>query len=97
MVKRISSPKIFGLATILVMLFSWECASRQGPKAQGPSGVRPSELLAQKPPQPAPKLAGFEPGPAVPAPGLGEHTEEVLGTLGIGKDELASLRAGGVI
>jgi hypothetical protein len=58
MVKRISSPKIFGLATILVMLFSWECASRQGPKAQGPSGLRPSELLAQKPPQPAPKLAG---------------------------------------
>jgi hypothetical protein len=58
MVKRISSPKICGLATILVMLFSWECASRQGPKAQGPSGVRLSELLAQKPPQPAPKLAG---------------------------------------
>jgi len=40
------------------MFFSWQCASRQGPKALGPGGVRPSELLAQKPPQPAPKLAG---------------------------------------
>lgn len=58
MVKRIASPKVFGLAAILVMLLCWQCASRQGPKALGPSGVRPSELLAQKPPQPAPKLAG---------------------------------------
>ena len=55
MVKRISSPRIFGLAASLVMLFCGRCA---GPKALGPSGVRPSELLAQKPPQPAPKLVG---------------------------------------
>jgi hypothetical protein len=58
MVKWISSPRIFGLAVILVMVFSWQCASRRGPKAVGPSGLRPSELLAQKPPQPAPKLVG---------------------------------------
>jgi len=55
MTKRISSPKAFALAAILVMLFCGQCS---GPKALGPSGVRPSELLAQKPPQPAPKLVG---------------------------------------
>ena len=56
MAKRISSPKTLALAAILVMLFCGQCSS--GPKALGPSGVRPSELLAQKPPQPAPKLVG---------------------------------------
>src|SRR6266851_225303 len=56
--KRISSPKIFLFAAIFVVLFSWQCASRQGPKAGIPSRVRPSELLAQKAPQPAPKLVG---------------------------------------
>jgi hypothetical protein len=58
MATRIRSPKIFGLAAIFVTFFSWQCASRLGPKATGPSGVRPSELLAQNPPKPAPKLAG---------------------------------------
>jgi hypothetical protein len=52
---RASSPRTFALAAILVMLFCGQCS---GPKALGPSGVRPSELLAQKPPQPAPKLVG---------------------------------------
>ena len=57
-VKRISYPIIFGLAAILVMLYSWQSGARQGPKAVGPGGARPSELLALKPPQPAPKLIG---------------------------------------
>jgi hypothetical protein len=57
-VRRISSPRMFGLLAITVVLFSWQCATRQEPKAAGPSGVRPSELLAQKPAQAAPKLAG---------------------------------------
>jgi hypothetical protein len=56
--KGISSPKVFLLAATLVMMFSWQCASRRGPKAVGASRVRPSELLAQKAPQPAPKLVG---------------------------------------
>ena len=56
--KRISFPKVFLLAATLVMMFSWQCASRRGPKAVGASRVRPSELLAQKVPQPAPKLVG---------------------------------------
>jgi hypothetical protein len=56
--KGISSPKVFLLAATLVMIFSWQCASRRAPKAVGASRVRPSELLAQKAPQPAPKLVG---------------------------------------
>jgi crotonobetainyl-CoA:carnitine CoA-transferase CaiB-like acyl-CoA transferase len=32
-----------------------------------------------------------------PAPRLGEHTEEVLGEIGLGRDEIASLRDAGVI
>jgi crotonobetainyl-CoA:carnitine CoA-transferase CaiB-like acyl-CoA transferase len=32
-----------------------------------------------------------------PAPLLGEHTEEVLGEIGLGRDEIASLRDAGVI
>jgi crotonobetainyl-CoA:carnitine CoA-transferase CaiB-like acyl-CoA transferase len=44
------------------------------------------------------------PGPALklggafrPAPGLGQHTAEVLGRIGVGDDELAALRAAGVV
>jgi hypothetical protein len=48
---------MFGLLAVIVVLFSWQCAKRQEPKA-GPVGLRPTELLAQKPPQPAPKLIG---------------------------------------
>jgi hypothetical protein len=52
------STRVFGLAAVLVALFAWQCATNQGPKASSPSGVRPSELLAQTAPKPAPKLAG---------------------------------------
>lgn len=43
------------------------------------------------------KLSSFEPGPPIPAPALGEHTTEVLGDSGFGRDEIASLRASGVV
>ena len=33
----------------------------------------------------------------LPAPALGEHTEEVLESLGIGRDESARLRKAGVV
>jgi hypothetical protein len=56
--ERISSPKVFLVAATILVMFSWQCASRRGPKAVGASRVRPSELLAQKAPQPAPKLVG---------------------------------------
>ena len=34
---------------------------------------------------------------ASPAPVLGQHTDEVLGELGLGADETAALRADGVV
>jgi crotonobetainyl-CoA:carnitine CoA-transferase CaiB-like acyl-CoA transferase len=42
----------------------------------------------------------FEATPAAiqsPAPGLGQHSEEVLGELGLAADEIAVLRQGGVL
>ncbi len=48
-------------------------------------------------PGPAVKLSGFEPSPAAPAPGLGEHTSEVLARIGVAEDELVGLRARGVV
>jgi crotonobetainyl-CoA:carnitine CoA-transferase CaiB-like acyl-CoA transferase len=48
-------------------------------------------------PGPAIKVSGHEPGVLRPAPGLGEHTEEVLGSLGLGPDEVAALRERGVL
>ena len=48
-------------------------------------------------PGPAIKVAGEETGALRPAPGLGEHTEEVLGTLGLGPDEISALQAAGVL
>jgi crotonobetainyl-CoA:carnitine CoA-transferase CaiB-like acyl-CoA transferase len=48
-------------------------------------------------PGPAIKISGTEAGPLKPAPGLGEHTDEVLGTVGVDADEVASLRASGVL
>jgi len=49
--------------------------------------------------QPRP-AARFEATPSdlrIPAPMLGEHTDAVLGECGIGADEIASLRAAGVL
>jgi hypothetical protein len=54
----ITSPRTFALAALIAILFGWQCALRQGPKAASPSRVSPSERLAQTPPKPAPKLTG---------------------------------------
>ena len=43
------------------------------------------------------KVSGDRPGAMRPAPGLGEHTGEVLGSLGLGPDEIAALRTAGVL
>lgn len=44
------------------------------------------------------KLNGWQPDAASAPPGIGEHTDSVLGTLlGYGADRIAALRAGGVI
>ena len=45
---------------------------------------------------PPPVVGGFSP-PMGPVPALGEHTEAVLAELGIGGEEIAQLRARGVI
>ena len=43
------------------------------------------------------KLAGADPDVAQPPPRLGQHTDEVLGGVGYGPDDLARLRAAGAI
>ena len=43
------------------------------------------------------RLADGDPGPAAPPPRLGEHTDEVLRGIGCPDDEIARLRADGVI
>lgn len=48
-------------------------------------------------PGPALKLSGQEPGDLRPAPAFGEHTAEVLATVGVGEAELADLRRQGVL
>ncbi len=48
-------------------------------------------------PRPAPRFGGTPARIARPAPRLGEHTEEVLGELGVSADQLAGLRSAGVI
>jgi crotonobetainyl-CoA:carnitine CoA-transferase CaiB-like acyl-CoA transferase len=46
----------------------------------------------------SPLKFGGMPGSALrPAPGLGEHTAEVLASVGVGTDELSELRVQGVI
>jgi alpha-methylacyl-CoA racemase len=48
-------------------------------------------------PGPAIKVSGEDVGAMRPAPELGEHTGEVLGSLGLGTDEIESLRTAGVL
>lgn len=43
------------------------------------------------------KFSGQEPEPLRPAPGFGQHTAEILATIGVGEGELADLRAHGVV
>ncbi|WAC54148.1 CaiB/BaiF CoA transferase family protein [Gordonia sp. SL306] len=45
---------------------------------------------------PPPVIAGFDPVMG-PIPGLGEHTDSVLGGLGLGADDIAELRAQGAV
>ncbi|HZO10025.1 MAG TPA: CoA transferase, partial [Myxococcota bacterium] len=46
--------------------------------------------------RPAPRFAATPARAGGPAPGLGEHTDEVLAELGLGA-EIAELRAEGVV
>ena len=48
-------------------------------------------------PGPAIKVSGHHEEPLRPAPKLGEHTEEVLGSLGLATDEISALRTAGVL
>lgn len=48
-------------------------------------------------PGPVPRFGGGTAASPRAAPGLGEHTEEVLAAVGIGRDRLADLRARGVV
>jgi crotonobetainyl-CoA:carnitine CoA-transferase CaiB-like acyl-CoA transferase len=43
------------------------------------------------------KISGSEQGPFGPAPALGEHTAQVLASVGVTREELAKLRAQGVV
>jgi hypothetical protein len=56
--RRIISPRVFGLAAVLVAVCAWQCAKQQAPRAANPSRLRPSEHLAQTPAHPAPRLVG---------------------------------------
>jgi itaconate CoA-transferase len=58
-------------------------------KVDSPKGEIPALL-------PPPVIAGYE-APMGAVPGLGEHTDKVLGELGLSATELAQLRADGVI
>ncbi len=48
-------------------------------------------------PGPAIKVSGHEAGTLRSAPGLGQHTDEVLEDLGLGPEEVLALRAAGVL
>jgi crotonobetainyl-CoA:carnitine CoA-transferase CaiB-like acyl-CoA transferase len=43
------------------------------------------------------RLAGVEPGPARPAPRLGQHTREILARAGFSESELDDLASQGII
>ena len=45
---------------------------------------------------PPPVIDGYDP-PMGPVPGLGQHTDAVLGELGFGQDDIAQLREQGAI
>jgi len=48
-------------------------------------------------PRPAPRFGGIPEAPRRPAPGLGEHTDEILGELGLTPDQVLDLRRRGVV
>jgi crotonobetainyl-CoA:carnitine CoA-transferase CaiB-like acyl-CoA transferase len=48
-------------------------------------------------PGPAIKLSDADRGPLSPAPGLGEHTDEVLAAAGLAASEIDGLRTRGVV
>lgn len=48
-------------------------------------------------PGPAIKVSGHDVGALRPAPGLGEHTEEILGSLGLSPEEISALRTASVL
>jgi crotonobetainyl-CoA:carnitine CoA-transferase CaiB-like acyl-CoA transferase len=48
-------------------------------------------------PSPVPRMSGTPLAIRRPAPGIGEHTEEVLTELGLDPDERARLSADGVV
>jgi itaconate CoA-transferase len=56
-------------------------------------GTSKGDIQALRPP---PVISGFE-QPMGDVPGLGEHTDAVLGELGVSPVELARLRADGAI
>ena len=47
--------------------------------------------------RPAEQMDGTPSGISRPAPTLGQHTDEVLGELGLGPDRIEALRASGVL
>jgi len=48
-------------------------------------------------PRPAPRFGGIREAPRRPAPGLGEHTAEILGELGLGPDDVLDLQRRGIV
>jgi crotonobetainyl-CoA:carnitine CoA-transferase CaiB-like acyl-CoA transferase len=67
--------------------------------------VRARGMVAEVPTRAGPKpalgtpikLRGFDPQPYRPAPGLGEHTDEVLSAAGYSGEEIGKLRADGAV
>ena len=57
------------------------------PTSEGPAGVVGNPI----------RTVGEEPPPLGPAPGFGEHTDDVLRAAGYSEDEIAELRSAGAI